>query len=29
MLEEGRLVFDGSLEELLHSQNSFVREFLE
>ncbi len=29
MLEEGRLVFDGPLEELLHSQNSFVREFLE
>jgi phospholipid/cholesterol/gamma-HCH transport system ATP-binding protein len=29
MLEEGRLVFDGSLEELLHSPNSFVREFLE
>jgi phospholipid/cholesterol/gamma-HCH transport system ATP-binding protein len=29
MLEEGRLIFDGSLHELLHSQNSFVREFLE
>jgi phospholipid/cholesterol/gamma-HCH transport system ATP-binding protein len=29
MLEEGRIIFDGSLEELLHSQNSFVREFLE
>jgi phospholipid/cholesterol/gamma-HCH transport system ATP-binding protein len=29
MLEEGRLIFDGSLEDLLHSQNSFVREFLE
>ena len=28
MLDEGRLVFDGSLEELLHSENSFVREFL-
>jgi phospholipid/cholesterol/gamma-HCH transport system ATP-binding protein len=29
MLEEGRIIFDGSLEELLHSQNTFVREFLE
>jgi len=29
MLEEGRLIFDGSLDELLHSPNSFVREFLE
>lgn len=29
MLEDGRIIFDGSLEELLHSQNSFVREFLE
>ncbi len=29
MLEEGRLVFDGSLQELLHSENAFVREFLE
>jgi phospholipid/cholesterol/gamma-HCH transport system ATP-binding protein len=29
MLEEGRLIFDGSLEELLHSKNPFVREFLE
>ncbi len=29
MLEEGRLIFDGSLHELLHSQNDFVREFLE
>jgi phospholipid/cholesterol/gamma-HCH transport system ATP-binding protein len=29
MLEEGRLIFDGSLHELLHSQNPFVREFLE
>jgi phospholipid/cholesterol/gamma-HCH transport system ATP-binding protein len=29
MLEEGRLIFDGSLHELLHSQNKFVREFLE
>jgi phospholipid/cholesterol/gamma-HCH transport system ATP-binding protein len=29
MLEEGRLIFDGSLHELLHSDNPFVREFLE
>jgi len=29
MLEEGKIIFDGSLEELVHSQNSFVREFLE
>ena len=29
MLEEGRLIFDGSLHELLHSENRFVREFLE
>lgn len=29
MLEEGRLIFDGSFHELLRSQNSFVREFLE
>jgi phospholipid/cholesterol/gamma-HCH transport system ATP-binding protein len=29
MLEEGRLIFDGSLHELLHTQNQFVREFLE
>jgi phospholipid/cholesterol/gamma-HCH transport system ATP-binding protein len=29
MLEEGRLIFDGSLDELLHSQNKFVREFME
>jgi phospholipid/cholesterol/gamma-HCH transport system ATP-binding protein len=28
MLEEGRLIFDGSLHELLQSQNGFVREFL-
>jgi len=28
MLEEGRLIFDGSLHELLHSENAFVREFL-
>jgi len=29
MLGEGRLMFDGSLHELLHSENTFVREFLE
>jgi phospholipid/cholesterol/gamma-HCH transport system ATP-binding protein len=29
MLEEGRLIFDGSLHELLHSENNFVQEFLE
>jgi len=29
MLEEGRLIFDGSIHELLHSENPFVREFLE
>jgi phospholipid/cholesterol/gamma-HCH transport system ATP-binding protein len=29
MLEEGRLIFDGSLHDLVHSENSFVREFLE
>ncbi len=29
MLEEGRLIFDGSLHDLLHSENTFVREFLE
>lgn len=29
MLNEGRLIFDGSLDELLHSQDPFVREFLE
>jgi phospholipid/cholesterol/gamma-HCH transport system ATP-binding protein len=29
MLEEGRLIFDGSLHELVTSQNPFVREFLE
>jgi len=28
MLEEGRLIFDGSLHELIHSENKFVREFL-
>jgi len=29
MLEEGRVIFDGSLDELVHSSNPFVREFLE
>jgi phospholipid/cholesterol/gamma-HCH transport system ATP-binding protein len=29
MLEEGRLIFDGSLHELLRSQNPSVQEFLE
>lgn len=29
MLDEGRLIFDGSVDELLHSENSFVREFME
>jgi phospholipid/cholesterol/gamma-HCH transport system ATP-binding protein len=29
MLEEGHLIFDGSLHELTHSTNAFVREFLE
>ena len=29
MLEEGRLIFDGSLHNLVHTQNKFVREFLE
>jgi phospholipid/cholesterol/gamma-HCH transport system ATP-binding protein len=29
MLEEGRLILDGSLDELLHTGNKFVREFLE
>jgi phospholipid/cholesterol/gamma-HCH transport system ATP-binding protein len=29
MLEEGRLIFDGSIRELLHSPDKFVREFLE
>lgn len=28
MLEEGRLIFDGSLHELVKSKNPFVREFL-
>ena len=29
MLNEGKLIFDGSLHELVHSQDEFVREFLE
>jgi phospholipid/cholesterol/gamma-HCH transport system ATP-binding protein len=29
MLEEGHLIFDGSLHDLVHSENPFVREFLE
>jgi phospholipid/cholesterol/gamma-HCH transport system ATP-binding protein len=29
MLEEGRIIFDGSLHKLVTSQNPFVREFLE
>jgi phospholipid/cholesterol/gamma-HCH transport system ATP-binding protein len=29
MLEEGRLIFDGNLHELVKSQNPFVREFLQ
>ena len=29
MLGDGRLIFDGSLHDLLHSENTFVREFLE
>lgn len=29
MLEEGRVIFDGSVHELVHSDNAFVREFLE
>lgn len=29
MLEEGRLIFNGTLHELLHCENPFVREFLE
>jgi phospholipid/cholesterol/gamma-HCH transport system ATP-binding protein len=29
MLEEGRLIFDGSLHDLVHSPNPFVQEFLE
>lgn len=29
MLEEGQLIFNGSLHDLLHTDNAFVREFLE
>ena len=29
MLENGRLIFDGSLRELLHSDDPFVKEFLQ
>ena len=29
MLNEGRLIFDGSLRELVHSEDAFVREFLD
>ncbi len=29
MLDEGRLIFDGSLHDLVNSSNDFVREFLE
>lgn len=29
MLEEGRLIFDGSIHELVSSPNQFVREFIE
>jgi len=29
MLEEGRLIFDGSLNELIRSEDPFVREFLQ
>ena len=29
MLAEGRLIFDGSIHDLVSSQNAFVREFLE
>ena len=29
MLEDGRMIFDGSLHDLLHTDNAFVREFLE
>jgi len=29
MLDEGRLIFDGSLHELVTSENPFVREFIE
>jgi phospholipid/cholesterol/gamma-HCH transport system ATP-binding protein len=29
MLEDGNLIFDGSLHDLLHTKNEYVREFLE
>jgi len=29
MLNDGQLIFDGTLHELLHSENPFVKEFLE
>jgi phospholipid/cholesterol/gamma-HCH transport system ATP-binding protein len=29
MLDEGKLIFDGTLHELLHTDNPFVKEFLE
>ena len=29
MLEEGRLIFDGSIHDLVHSEDKFVRTFLE
>jgi phospholipid/cholesterol/gamma-HCH transport system ATP-binding protein len=29
MLEEGRLIFDGALDRLIHSQDQFVQDFLE
>ena len=29
MMNEGRLIFDGSLHDLVHSEDPFVREFLE
>jgi phospholipid/cholesterol/gamma-HCH transport system ATP-binding protein len=29
MMEEGRIIFDGSLHDLVHSENPFVKEFLE
>jgi ABC-type transporter Mla maintaining outer membrane lipid asymmetry ATPase subunit MlaF len=29
MLAEGHLIFDGSLHELVSSQDPFVREFIE
>jgi phospholipid/cholesterol/gamma-HCH transport system ATP-binding protein len=29
MLDEGQLIFDGSLHQLLHTDNTFVKEFIE